>query len=1034
LPPAARGALFVKTAPLDPPQKLLHECGFLRIEYVVKEIAGMKTLKLPGGYVDEKGVVHREVELSPLTGKEEELVAQNHRQESASLVTMVLSRCLRRLGSIAPVPADVTGRLPKEDRQFLLLKLREITFGDMVQATVTCPGPDCGNKVDINFSTKDITDKEQVDKEPQIKLELEADCPGCGHEFTIPFDISDFFFRELRTTIDLLYREVHFLAYHYHWSEREILEMSREKRHKYIEILLEEIEKMTDERILPPVDFRPFSRYLYPLEEDHEMEVNGAQDPIGDDDNHEMNYHRKKTQQKDLMKNETPQDSEVQDTEIEENPAEETRKRENIEIPGFSEKSIAFPSLDRENPQSQKPETGDVPSSVGVNLVFTQKKDKLVSTQKKDKIELSDSPPVKDNVTEIETQLPEKIGEIEDGNTAELEKFESPRQEHPIYNTENSGNNLQIPNYKLQRGWHPQPKKNSKSQIPNSKQIQDPELQLNSKTQFTNKSQIPNPELQTNSTPQMLNKSQTLDRENRQSQKAEPVKGKVVETQLPGKQETVKEKSNEIQFPEEIGEIEDSNTVELEKFESSRQEHQPGRAGTKKAILATEAGMLHAPRSPKGHRNSLCDIGIISWNKNKKLKESSTENTELKKNLLSVNSVPSVAKNIIPENGKISAIGNQITNSKSQISNPGLQTNSNPQMLKKSQTSDRKNRQSQKPESGDVPSSVGVNLVFTQKEDKIEFPDSLPVKDNVTEIETQLPEEIKDSNTVELEKIESSEQEHQPGRAGTQKAILATEDTENTEAGGTRSPKGHRNSLSDIGIISWNKNKKLKESSTENTGLEKNLLSVNSVPSVAKNILPENGKISAIGNQITNSKQIQDSELQLNSKTPIPNSEIQIISQPQMSYRSQTSNRNNPQSQKTEVVEDKVIETQLPGRREKSGDYEVRTGESTVKVIPGEKMVSRSNPEAALRIEQLREQVRRLNQSKTLNPEISSFAPSGAEVNREIETEEQEQIPNPPIQPVTMVKRLPTRTKTHQTPCAFWERSYLGRFHLRTLR
>jgi hypothetical protein len=25
-----------------------------------------------------------------------------------------------------------------------------------------------------------------------------------------------------------------------------------------------------------------------------------------------------------------------------------------------------------------------------------------------------------------------------------------------------------------------------------------------------------------------------------------------------------------------------------------------------------------------GHRNSLCNIGIISWNKNKKLKESST--------------------------------------------------------------------------------------------------------------------------------------------------------------------------------------------------------------------------------------------------------------------------------------------------------------------------------------------------------------------------------------------------------------------------
>jgi hypothetical protein len=29
---------------------------------------------------------------------------------------------------------------------------------------------------------------------------------------------------------------------------------------------------------------------------------------------------------------------------------------------------------------------------------------------------------------------------------------------------------------------------------------------------------------------------------------------------------------------------------------------------------------------------------------------------------------------------------------------------------------------------------------------------------------------------------------------------------------------------------------------------------------------------------------------------------------------------------------------------------------------------------------------------------------------------------------------LPTRTNTSQTTSAFWERSYLARFHLRTLR
>jgi hypothetical protein len=54
----------------------------------------------------------------------------------------------------------------------------------------------------------------------------------------------------------------------------------------------------------------------------------------------------------------------------------------------------------------------------------------------------------------------------------------------------------------------------------------------------------------------------------------------------------------------------------------------------------------------------------------------------------------------------------------------------------------------------------------------------------------------------------------QAGRAGPKKTILATEDT---EAGGTRNPKGHGNLLCNMGIISWNKNKKLKQCNTEDT-------------------------------------------------------------------------------------------------------------------------------------------------------------------------------------------------------------------------
>jgi len=38
-----------------------------------------------------------------------------------------------------------------------------------------------------------------------------------------------------------LYRDVHYLALHYHWSEDEIMSMTISKRKRYIEILEDEL-------------------------------------------------------------------------------------------------------------------------------------------------------------------------------------------------------------------------------------------------------------------------------------------------------------------------------------------------------------------------------------------------------------------------------------------------------------------------------------------------------------------------------------------------------------------------------------------------------------------------------------------------------------------------------------------------------------------------------------------------------------------------------------------------------------------------
>jgi len=291
------------------------------------------TCLLPGGYWDAAGVLHRQAQLTALTGREEELLADKA-VCAAAAATAVLARCVRRIGTVEPVTQEVARELLVGDRQYLLIKIRQLTFGDRVEAVVRCPWPDCGESVDIDFTISEVPMKNagaragfydaelspeaaaasglgpgavrarfrlpnggdqealapllarneaealtrllcrcvcgigaddsaseeqvrnlspearvQIEREmekaaPGVDLTLEAKCPQCARAFPVPFDAQDFLLGEARQSRDLLQREIHYLAYHYHWSEREILDMTRDKRHRYIEILSDEMERL----------------------------------------------------------------------------------------------------------------------------------------------------------------------------------------------------------------------------------------------------------------------------------------------------------------------------------------------------------------------------------------------------------------------------------------------------------------------------------------------------------------------------------------------------------------------------------------------------------------------------------------------------------------------------------------------------------------------------------------------------------------------------------------------------------------------
>lgn len=95
--------------------------------------------ELPIGYTDDAGNTHRTAVLRKMTGKEEAILADRRNQRNGGkLVTELLHSCLVRLGDMPKNGPGTVDGMYSADRNYLLLKLRSITFGSKLQARYTC--------------------------------------------------------------------------------------------------------------------------------------------------------------------------------------------------------------------------------------------------------------------------------------------------------------------------------------------------------------------------------------------------------------------------------------------------------------------------------------------------------------------------------------------------------------------------------------------------------------------------------------------------------------------------------------------------------------------------------------------------------------------------------------------------------------------------------------------------------------------------------------------------------------------------------
>jgi hypothetical protein len=129
---------------------------------------------LPIGYTDREGSVHRRVVLRKMTGREEAILAdRKYQRNGGKLVTELLHSCILGLGDLEPNGRGPVASMYSVDRNYLLLKLRSITFGPELEANYSCPS--CGEGLAMTENLDDLPVRMVPDGEEVQELTVELE-------------------------------------------------------------------------------------------------------------------------------------------------------------------------------------------------------------------------------------------------------------------------------------------------------------------------------------------------------------------------------------------------------------------------------------------------------------------------------------------------------------------------------------------------------------------------------------------------------------------------------------------------------------------------------------------------------------------------------------------------------------------------------------------------------------------------------------------------------------------------------------------
>jgi hypothetical protein len=122
-------------------------------------------LELPCGYLDDEGNLHTELELSELTGNEEDMLA-SRTVPTHKKMGVLIGRCVKRIGDVTDKGklAAIANKLTVGDRVYIMFGLRRITLGDSYPFRATCPRCNVESMFQVSMADLDIQKMPEPEK------------------------------------------------------------------------------------------------------------------------------------------------------------------------------------------------------------------------------------------------------------------------------------------------------------------------------------------------------------------------------------------------------------------------------------------------------------------------------------------------------------------------------------------------------------------------------------------------------------------------------------------------------------------------------------------------------------------------------------------------------------------------------------------------------------------------------------------------------------------------------------------------------